>query len=198
MKFKSIGAAAVVLVLAAGGLALAGPAAATTPLVGAVGSIETWDNSKNQPSYWEVRFAAHQADCYKDSHGTITNGGTTVTLPTFDQSWPGDHWEALIIKGGSESVNVVTHPQAGVAYASPVNAGSQQSNVSHFIVCKGTTPPPVTPDKPADLVSFTPWADGIFGCDDIEVAQTRTMTVTTHVLQNNIWVPDTANAVVTT
>ena len=59
-----------------------------------------------------------------------------------------------IVKGGNVSNNVITHPQAGVAYASPVNAGGKQASVSHWIVCKGTTPTPppvVTPHVSATV-----------------------------------------------
>lgn len=105
----------------------------------------------NSASYWEGQFD-HPASCYKhdgnSEHGTVTNGGKAVTLYTFNQSWPGDHWEALIVKGGSVDNgsgpgNVVyTHPSAGTPYLTPLNAGGQQSDVSHWIVCKGTTPTP--------------------------------------------------------
>lgn len=124
--------------------------------VGTLGELLPWSSPTNQESYWEDFFSDHQASCYKhdgnSDHGSITNGGKTVTLNTFNQSWPGDHWEALIIKGGSLWNNVIVHPSAGVAYASPVNSGGEQSSVSHWIVCKGTTPPPedieVTPPTP--------------------------------------------------
>ncbi len=133
------------------GLAVGGASSASAdPLVGAVGVMETWTNDTNKTSYWEARYSAHGATCYKteadeggvssSSHGS--SSGKTVTLAAFNPSWPGDHWEALIVKGGSLWNNVVTHPVAGTAYASPLNSGAQQSNVSHWIVCKGTTPAP--------------------------------------------------------
>jgi len=108
------------------------------------------DNT-NEASYWNDKFP-HPAVCYKHNpgestaHGAITNGGTAVTLNTFNPAWPGDHWEALIVKGGSVDSGwgpgnaVYIHPSAGTPYFAPLNAGGQQSSVSHWIVCKGTTP----------------------------------------------------------
>ncbi|MFB7884687.1 hypothetical protein [Microbacterium sp. NPDC056057] len=131
-------------------LVTAGATAAEPVLKGEVGVLQPWSSDTNKTSYWEKLYAAHKAVCYKSegntSHGKITDGGKTVTLKPFDQSWPGDHWELLVVKGGSVYNNVIEHPQAGVAYASPVNDGGKQSDVSHWIVCKGTTPetPPKT------------------------------------------------------
>ncbi|QIG38592.1 hypothetical protein G5T42_03070 [Microbacterium sp. 4R-513] len=113
-------------------------------LKGTVGTLVEWTPDSNHPEYWEALYAAHNATCYSSegdtSHGSITDDGKTVTLNAFDQSWPGDHWELLVVKGGSDWNNVIVHPVAGVAYASPENNGGQQSAVSHWIVCKGTTP----------------------------------------------------------
>lgn len=144
-----------VLAFAAGTALVLGGVGATAALattsVGVVGQIENWSSDKNTTSYWEGRFPGSQ--CYKDSHGQKTDGGKTFTLPTFNQNWYGDRWEALILKGGSESVNVVTLPQAGVAYASPINSGGQQSDVSWSIACKGVTPlPPV--EEPEPVANF--------------------------------------------
>ena len=86
-----------------------------------------------------------------NDHGSITDG-LTVTLNPYGASWPGDHWELLVIKGGSVSNNVIVHPTAGVAYASPLNSSGNQANVSHWIVCKGTTP---TPSVTATAPTFT-------------------------------------------
>ncbi|TDN90594.1 hypothetical protein [Microbacterium sp. BK668] len=132
-------------------LVTSGAAAAETK--GVTGELVEWTSDTNKTSYWEALYADHEAVCYSSSgstsHGSITDGGKTVTLRQYDPSWPGDHWELLVVKGGNLWNNVVEHPQAGVAYASPENSGGQQSDVSHWIVCKGTTPevPPtvVTP-----------------------------------------------------
>lgn len=109
-------------------------------------SLEKWTPETNNVKYWEAKYADHKATCYSseasNGHGTITDRGKTVTLKPFDASWPGDHWEALIIKGGSEYNNVIWHPEVGVAYASPDNSAGNQADVSHWIVCKGTTPEP--------------------------------------------------------
>lgn len=94
----------------------------------------------------------HQAVCYKhegnSSHGTVV--GKTVVLNAFDPSWPGDHWHTLVVKGGDDRT-IINHPVAGVAYSAPLNNGGQVPDVSHWIVCKGTTPvvtpePSVTPE----------------------------------------------------
>ena len=144
---------------------LAGPLDPSDPLcggeeelIGEVGELLPWTAATNQPSYWED-FGPHEATCYvhssDSSHGSITDGGKTVTLNAYGASWPGDHWELLVVKGGSVSNNVIVHPTAGVAYASPLNAGGQQSDVSHFIVCKGTTPD-VEPVEVTPSLVFTP------------------------------------------
>lgn len=129
---------------------------------------QTTDNT-NSPAYWEDLYGDHQASCYKyeadSQYGSVTNGGKAVTLSTFDQSWAGDHWEVLIVKGGSVDNgdgpgNVVyEHPSAGVAYFAPLNAGERQSDVSHWIVCGGTTPAPEEPTcvlSPAFSYTFLP------------------------------------------
>jgi len=143
---------------------LAGPLDPSDPLcggelIGEVGELLPWTAVTNQPSYWED-FGPHEnATCYShsvdSSHGSITDGGKTVTLNAYGASWPGDHWELLVVKGGSVSNNVIVHPLAGVAYASPLNAAGQQSDVSHFIVCKGTTPD-VEPVEVTPSLVFTP------------------------------------------
>jgi hypothetical protein len=133
-----------------------GPAAADAPLVGATGTMLPWSSATNSPSYWEDYGPHDDAQCYShdsnSDHGSITNGGLTVTLNAFGADWPGDHWELLVIKGGSVSNNVIVHPTPGVAYASPLNNSGNQANVSHWIVCKGTTP---TPTVTATAPTFT-------------------------------------------
>ncbi|MDY0910335.1 hypothetical protein [Microbacterium sp. CFBP9034] len=154
--FKAIAGAALAASLVVAPLVATGASAAT--LIGAVGVLEPATSTENSVEYWETRFAEHQADCYKvegansSSHGTVTDGGKTITLKPYQDSWPGDHWEALIIKAGNTN-NVIQHPTAGVAYASPENGGGQQATVSHWIVCKGTTP--ATPTVVTPTLTFS-------------------------------------------
>lgn len=117
----------------------------------------------NSAEYWQNLYPNAVA-CYKYSsdggaHGTVTNGGKAVTLNTFQQSWPGDRWEVLIVNGGAEDVGygngnkVYELPVAGTAYYPPLNGGGQQPNVSHWIVCKGQTPS--TPADATAAIGFT-------------------------------------------
>ena len=58
----------------------------------------------NHPEYWKLQFP-NSVECYKHisgggEHGSVVNGA--VVLSTFNQAWPGDRWEVLIVKGGSE------------------------------------------------------------------------------------------------
>jgi LPXTG-motif cell wall-anchored protein len=168
-------------------------------VVGVSGDTQPWTENTNHAWYWEGVYSAQQAVCFKiesaesSSYGAITSGGKTVTLNAFDPSWPGDHWEALIIKGGSNWNNVIDHPEAGVAYASPLNAGGQQTNVSHWIVCSGTTPtPPPTQHDPE--VTRTDWVDEAWVCGDTTTEQTRTVTTTPYKLDGQTWVLDTTKA----
>lgn len=111
----------------------------------------------NDASYWAAHYQEHKAECFKhdppgapNAHGFLSDGGLSVTLNPFDPAWPGDHWEVLIVKAGSNDIGfgpgnaVYEHPDAGVAYFPPPNAAGGQPAVSHWIVCKGTTPPPTT------------------------------------------------------
>lgn len=113
----------------------------------------------NDASYWQAR-TEHPSVCYKHdppnertAHGGLSQDGKSVILKTFNQSWPGDHWELLVVKSGSVDTGngagnaVYTHPVAGTPYAGPLNNAGQQGAVSHWIVCKGTTPTP-TPTSP--------------------------------------------------
>ena len=107
----------------------------------------------NQPEYWETR-GEHPSTCYKhegdSNHGNV-GPSNTVTLNTFDQSWPGDHWETLVIKYATFN-DVYQHPSAGVPYVT----GTEQ-DVSHWIVCKGTTPDTTTtvPDTTTTIPDTT-------------------------------------------
>ena len=102
----------------------------------------------NHQDYWKAKYP-HAVECYKHSrsggdHGTTRNGG--VELNTFVQSWPGDRWEVLIVKGGSSGGDgngnaVYDRPNAGQTYFAPINPNNNKPyDVSHWIVCKGATP----------------------------------------------------------
>jgi hypothetical protein len=154
----------------AGAVIAAGLVAA--PFVGmTAANAEGPADNTNNTEYWEGLYTEHQADCYKDSHGSITNDGDAVTLPAFNQDWPGDHWEVLIVKGGSvdngdgPGNKVYNHPEAGVPYFAPLNDGGQQADVSHWIVCKGTTPeqepdPEAVPAQPTAQAGIETCVDG--------------------------------------
>jgi len=124
--------------------------AAALVLVFAPAASADQEPDRNHKDFWEDQFE-HPAQCFKHDksdqtvHGSITDDGYTVTLNVFNQSWPGDHWEALIVKAGSSDGDdgygnmIYHHPIAGMAYSAP---GGKL--VSHWIVCKGTTPPETT------------------------------------------------------
>lgn len=114
----------------------------------------------NDASYWEDQ-GEHPAVCYKHDpptngggHGSLTDGGKAVTLVTFNQAWPGDHWELLVVKAGDDR-NVFQHPVAGTAYYPPLNNGGQKPQVSHWIVCKGETPLVTTTSTSTSTTSTT-------------------------------------------
>ncbi|MGU3647044.1 hypothetical protein ACLBXX_18965 [Microbacterium sp. C23T] len=126
-----------------------------------MGVLQPWSSDTNKTSYWEKQYASHGAKCYSydaddsTAHGKVTDSGKTVTLKPFSSSWtPYDHWELLVIKGGSLWNNVIEHPKAGVAYASPSN-GNNQADVSHWIVCKGKTPEGEQPKPPKQDLDCT-------------------------------------------
>ena len=156
---KALAGALVAAALVVAPLVTAGASATEPVLKGEVGVLQPWSSDTNKTTYWEKLYAARNAVCYSaegdTSHGKLTDGGKTVTLKPFDPDWPGDYWELLVVKGGSLWNNVIERPEAGVAYASPLNKGGTQSKVSHWIVCKGTTPatPPVTV---VPALQFTP------------------------------------------
>lgn len=108
----------------------------------------------NHPQNWENQFP-HPAQCYKHEAGDNSAHGYYVgkkkfVLNVFNQSWPGDHWEALIIKSGTVN-DVFVHPVAGVQYAAVSG-----KDISHVIVCKGTTPQPTPTPTPEVTPSPTP------------------------------------------
>ncbi|MDQ7878277.1 hypothetical protein Q9R08_09865 [Microbacterium sp. QXD-8] len=118
--------------------------------VGVKGELVPWNEDTNHTDYWKQKYP-DAVSCYSSDgdtdHGRITGGGKTVTLNEYSPSWPGDHWEVLVIKAGNLWNSVIENPDAGVAYASPPNNSGQQASVSHWIVCKGKTTVPelVTP-----------------------------------------------------
>lgn len=168
---KAIASVAAAAALVVAPLAAAG-ASAAEPLVGKVGVIEDATPKANSEAYWEARYAAFGADCYKHNpgdsteHGSVTDDGKTVTLAEFQDSWPGDAWVVLIVKGATSN-NVIESPEAGVAYASPTTNGDTQSAVSHWIVCKGTvpttTPTTVVPtlDVNCDLAGYLAFSSNV-------------------------------------
>lgn len=142
-----VAAALVVAPLVTAGASAAPPAddGDAVTIVGEIGVLEDFTPEANKASYWEARYAAFNADCFahdksdRTPHGSITDDGLTVTLSEFDESWGYDGWVALIVKGATTN-NVVESPEAGVAYASPPTGSGVQSEVSHWIVCKGDHP----------------------------------------------------------
>ncbi|GAA5200740.1 hypothetical protein [Microbacterium jejuense] len=137
--------------------------ASATTLKGEVGTIEAQTPKGNNTPYWEDRYAEFDVQCFKhdgtgsNEHGSVSADRKTVTLKQFDQNWWGNGWVVLVINAGTSN-NVIENPKAGVAYASPVNNGGNQANVSHWIVCKGTTPEQPqnpTPAQDLDCVAIT-------------------------------------------
>lgn len=141
-----VAAALVVAPLVTAGASAAEPDAWPADTVGVKGELVEWSSETNHTDYWKQLYP-DAVSCYSSEgntdHGRITDGGKTVTLNEYNPSWPGDHWEVLVIKAGNLWNSVIENPKAGVAYASPPNNGGQQANVSHWIVCKGETPPTV-------------------------------------------------------
>ena len=160
--FKALAGAVIAAALVAAPLMTAGASATESGLKGEVGVLKPWSSDTNKVSYWEDEFAEYDAQCFKhedddrnNAHGRVTDEGKTVTLNEFNQSWPGDGWAALIVKGASEWNNVVELPEAGVAYASPETSSGRQSDVSHWIVCKGTLPDEPQPEPEPKVVTPT-------------------------------------------
>ena len=183
MRYLRIGLAAVV---AASGMFLSGPASAPASAAG----------SPDDASYWESK-TEHPSVCYKHvsdggAHGGLADGGTAVRLAPFNPSWPGDHWDLLVVKSGSGGDRSVYHHPAPGVYSGPLVSG-KRVKVAHWIVCKGTVP-----KQPADKVEYGEWEDGVWECGDTSVTQTRTKTVTPYKYSSGKWVLDPANQVVTT
>ena len=129
--------------------------------VGIIGELYPNTSDSNKASYWEDFGPHDDAICYKHEgtngggHGSVTNGGKTVVLNPYGADWPGDHWELLVVKAGNWDA-VTIHPVAGVEYAAP-----DYKEVSHWIVCKGTTPEePVVASADVEVKPATCDADG--------------------------------------
>jgi hypothetical protein len=161
-------------------------------------------SSANQASTWETWVegeTGHQATCYKheaDDDGDSSNehgvsNDDTVRLNTFNQSWPGDHWELLVIKAGSDGGpnndgNIWTvHPAANTNYRSAFHGGhgggfDGRHDVSHWIVCKGETPAvQVTPVAPGVLPGTCDAEGSITAPDTAQVDWTITGPITARV-----------------
>jgi hypothetical protein len=184
---------------------LVGSAASAAEVTGTIGDIQEATNTKNGVAYWEQEYAEFDAECYKhegndmnNSHGKLTDGGLTVTLNEYDDSWWGNQWVVLVVKAGNLN-NVIENPVAGKAYASPVNNGGQQAEVSHWIVCKGDVPEQ-EPEQPAPLKSDK--VETTFDCETDLATVTTTTTTTPYVWDEDAekWVlgtPVVAEPVVT-
>ncbi|MGX5772943.1 hypothetical protein ACWKWN_19570 [Microbacterium trichothecenolyticum] len=192
--FKALAAALVAAALVAAPLVTAGASAEETQLQGEVGKLVPFTPESNDAGYWENQ-TEHESKCYKvdapesSSHGTISADKKTITLKPYEEDWWGDHWELLVIKAGNTN-NVINHPEAGVAYASPENGGGNQADVSHWIVCKGEYPT----EKPKDKVTET--EESTTDCGDEVVVTVTTITTTPYKwdAEAEEWVLDEANA----
>lgn len=199
---KALTGALIAAALVVAPLVTAG-ATAAEPFVGTVGTIEPATPKANGEKYWEERYAAYKAECFnhkpsdRTEHGSLTDSGKTVTLNQFQDDWPGDTWVALVVKGSNDN-NVIANPKAGVAYASPLTKdGGPQSDVSHWIVCKGTTPVTVptavvpTLEIGCDVVGYIKRSDNVTWTFDENEDGTITWTAlpkTGTVLQNGVQV----------
>lgn len=124
------------------------------PDYGIAGTPYPNSSDSNKPGYWEDAGPHDDAICYKhegeemwdNDHAYLTNDGKTVVLKPYGATWPGDHYEAIIVKAANTDL-VTIHPVAGLPGYSAVD----NKEVSHYIVCKGTTPPP-PPTPPTGTV----------------------------------------------
>lgn len=154
------------------------------------------DGNTNQASYWEAHYANHNAVCFyhegDSSHGDVVNSATgdgeAVKLNTFQQSWPGDHWEALIVKGGSAQSTqnglgyvVYNHPEANVKYDAPIGNNGNVKEVSHWIVCKGETPE----QGPTEVFPDTPTTETFCDVDGEVFPPDDTAEITYEVKESN-------------
>lgn len=150
---------AAVKVLAVFGLLALLLTAFSVATVDATGQYPTGPDA-NQPENWEDVFE-HPAQCYKheagqnSAHGSYSRDGKTFTLNAFNQDWPGDHWEAIIVSAGklraADRNQVTVHPAAGTYQWSGGEKG-----ISHVIVCKGKKPKPTPTPVPTPTATPTP------------------------------------------
>ena len=112
---------------------------------GIAGTPYPWTNDTNHAWYWEAWLEEnghHEAQCYEhdrdkasNSHGYLLDS-KTVVLNAYGNDWPGDHWELLVVKAGSEFNLVTVDPNSGL----PGYSAYDNKDISHYIVCKGDTP----------------------------------------------------------
>lgn len=170
---------------------------AVSVLLGGFASSTSAAPNTNDPAYWETQ-TQHPSVCYfhegdGGNHGTVVANGRAVQLYQFQDSWPGDHWELLVVNGGSNDA-VYVHPTAGTNYFAPLNGGGRYPRISHWIVCKGTTPPTTststTTTAPTTTVSQTTSTTST--TTSTTVAPTTTTGSTTTVPQETTTVPPTS------
>lgn len=122
---------------------------ATMLVIAAPAAYADQESERNQADFWESQYPNSVA-CYKydppdtdNAHGYLTEDGKSVVLNQYGATWPGDHWEVLVVKAGSSGGDdgygnmIYEHPTAGVPYGAP-----DGKDVSHWIVCKGEDPEP--------------------------------------------------------
>jgi hypothetical protein len=111
---------------------------------GIIGTLQAFSDENNKPESWTNAGPHDGAICYKyedgkpgfsdNDHAYVINDGKTVILKPFGATWPGDHWELLVVKASTMDA-VTIHPTAGTWYAA-----FEYKEISHYIVCKGDTP----------------------------------------------------------
>jgi hypothetical protein len=143
-KFSAIAAVVVGLLLVS-----ASAVTAAVPTGSAANQASSWVTHLANDKGITAQCFKHEADA-ETSHGYVD--GKAVVLNTFNQAWFGDHWALLVVKGGQNGRTVVYNPTAGVEYFAPDNDNGRPADVSHWIVCKGETPPP-PPEDPNLVVS---------------------------------------------
>jgi len=102
------------------------------------------ESDRNETAFWLAEYP-YALECYKNdnpgtasAHGNTTADGKAVVLNPYGATWPGDHYEVLVVNSGSSGGDdgygnmIYYHPSAGSEYAAP-----NGNDVSHWIVCKG-------------------------------------------------------------